>query len=208
MLAATLESALQLLFPARCVACDEPCDASPRGASFCRTCAVTLEPIVAACSRCGLPMPRPVPRCLGCLRHAPSFAAARAPFEFGGALAGAIRRLKWASHPELARLLARLLPDGAFDSADVVVPVPLHPRRLREREFNQAALLALSAHDLARRRPGPRPPPVDLAALERIVDTAPQASLAPAERRANVRGAFSSPIRRAWPAGASSSSTT
>jgi ComF family protein len=190
-LADLFESALALAYPARCASCDGACE---EGAAFCRTCAISLEPIHAACARCALPLPRPVARCLGCLQRTPSFTAARAPFEFGGALAGAIRRLKWANRPELARLLARLLPPDYRD-LDAVVPVPLHPRRLREREFNQAALLALAARDLTRRRGGPAPP-VELRALERTRDTVPQASLAPADRRANVRGAFVADPRR------------
>jgi predicted amidophosphoribosyltransferase len=196
-----IESTLQLLFPARCSACDEACD-DPT-AAFCRICALSLEAVEWACPRCALPLASRT-RCLGCLARPPRFAAARSPFEFGGALAVALRRLKWSRMPELARPIAGLLPPDVLDGADLVVPVPLHPRRLREREFNQAALLALSLRD-ARRRRAARPsrgappgesrgeravPSVELGALVRVRDTASQATLTPDARRANVRAAF------------------
>jgi ComF family protein len=72
-------------------------------------------------------------------------------------------------------------------TSDVLVAVPLHPRRLRERGFNQAALLA---QELASRADRPCCPD----ALVRRLDTAPQAGLSAAERRRNVRAAFA--VRR------------
>src|SRR5262249_290361 len=64
-----------------------------------------------------------------------------------------------------------------------------HPRRLRERQFNQAALLALAWAP----RGGPL---VDPFALERVHDTPPQSSLSGAARQTNVRGAFRARIDR------------
>jgi ComF family protein len=179
-----ITAVLALVYPARCSTCDSKC---AEEAAFCELCAETLEPIGGGCDRCGLPLAgeRGGPaRCLQCLERPPPFSTARAPFQFGGALARAIRRFKWGRQPELGGPLGRLLDGGCAPSGDVVVPVPLHPRRLREREFNQAALLAYGA----RRRP--RPPPVDVHALERVRDTPPQTALGVSDRRANVRGAF------------------
>jgi ComF family protein len=176
-------AALALIYPARCATCDQLCDEE---AAFCELCAETLEPIGAGCDRCGLPLAgsRGGPtRCLQCLERPPPFSTARAPFQFGGALARAIRRFKWARLPELARPLGRLLRGSHAPGGDAIVPVPLHPRRLRVREFNQAALLAYEAR-------GRRGPPVDVQALERVRDTPPQTELGVTDRRANVRGAF------------------
>src|SRR5438132_1627569 len=146
MLNALWDSTLELFFPGRCAGCDGDC---AEGATFCRICDISVLPVAAACARCALPLPRPAARCLGCLARAPAFAAAWAGFEFGGAVAAAIKRLKFAGRPEIARLLARQLPPAllveAFAGAELVLPVPLHVRRLREREFNQAAVLALAA---------------------------------------------------------------
>jgi ComF family protein len=172
---------LALVFPARCSACAESC---PEGHPFCASCALSLVPITSACARCGLPLPDGTENapCLGCTVRAPPYSRARAAYQFGGALARAIRRLKWGRAPDLGRPLGRLLSTVGTDAdVDVIVPVPLHPRRLRSREFNQAALLALELPEARR---------VDLAALERIRDTPPQSTLGLDERRRNVRDAF------------------
>src|SRR5881396_1323836 len=104
-------SALALVYPARCAACDTLVDGEID--VFCRLCALTLIPIAHACPRCAQPLPeseRPPP-CMACLIRPPRFEAAIAAFEFGGALAQAIRRLKWARMPELAPALGRLLAE-------------------------------------------------------------------------------------------------
>jgi ComF family protein len=174
-LATLLDVTLQILYPPRCAACDVPCS---ERAPFCEVCALTLEAIVCACERCGLPLPSPA-TCGACLRRAPPWRRALAPLEFGGALATAVRRLKWAGMPELAPQLAQLVPPALLPHFDLIVPVPLHPKRLRAREYNQAALLALELSDR-----------VDLHALDRIRDTPPQSALDADQRRRNVRDAF------------------
>jgi ComF family protein len=192
MLDTLFQDALEFIFPGRCAACDGACRG---GATFCSICDISVLPVAAACARCALPTPRPVARCLGCMTRLPEFAAAWAPFEFGGAVALAVRRLKWQGRPELGRLLVRAIPPpiltAAFSDAELVVPVPLHPRRLREREFNQAAVLALTARSRLPRIPGgPHRPRFSARALARVRSTAPQTDLTVAERRVNVKGAF------------------
>lgn len=90
------------------------------------------------------------------------------------------------------RLAAALLEEPAVRllvaTSDVLVPVPLHPRRLRERGYNQSALLA---REIGRRTGTAACPD----ALVRRLDTAPQAGLSAAARRRNVREAFA--VRRA-----------
>ena len=99
-------------------------------------------------------------------------------FEFGGQLAIAIRRAKYAeSGGALARQLGPLLLP--LPAVDVVIPVPLHRRRLRARGFNQAAELIRGA--------GARPA---LDKLARIRHTPPQTDKPPPARMANVAGAF------------------
>jgi ComF family protein len=196
-----MRAALDLFFPARCAACDQLLDDEP--AIFCAACALSVEPILSACPRCALPWPQPLdrpPPCLACLMRPPRVEAAFAPYQFGGAIAQAMRRLKWAALPELSRPLGRLLAEGlaragpGFADVDVVVPVPLHPRRLRAREFNQAALLAqVMVATLAARERSPRHLHVDARALIRLRDTPPQTGLGRAQRRLNVHGAFSVP---------------
>lgn len=110
-----------------------------------------------------------------------------AAFVYGGAIAEAITRFKFEKRPDLARPLAAALRRVgrvmSADPPDIVVPVPLHPRRLVERGFNQSALLASPiARDL-----GARFLPTGLV---RIRDTEHQATLARGARATNIAGAF------------------
>ncbi len=144
------------------------------------------------------------PRCAGCGARArlrqvfcapcartvvapPDDAGCAAAFVYGGALARAIVRLKYDPRPELATPLGELLRRGVSRlggwAPHVVVPVPLHPSRLAERGFNQAALLAGPvARDLGA--------PLLARALVRTRDTPQQATLDRAGRLGNVRRAF------------------
>jgi len=147
---------LDLLAPRRCGGCEAELPAGVIG--FCEVCASLLEP-----------SPDP-----------------RAVYLYGGPLAEAIRKLKYRHRTELAEPLGRRLARGCASLAgevDVVVPVPLHRRRLAERGFNQSALLA---RRVARSLGLPLRP----RALRRLRDTPPQASLDRADRAANVRDAF------------------
>ena len=182
---------VSVVLPATCAACDR---ITLEDAPLCPECAATLEPIGRACPRCGLPSTTrgegdegEALRCLGCLRGPPPWHAAAAGFVFGGALARAVRRWKLGPRPrpELTRPLAQLfapLLGRVPATVEALVPVPLHPRRLRMREFNQAGLLVR----MARQRT--HPPVREL--LVRVEDTPPQATLDRAERLRNLRHAF------------------
>ncbi len=139
-----------------------------------------------ACRKCGRPQPGPVGLCLACWRRYPPFDRARAVGPYAGRLREALLRFKaggetWLAEP-LGELLARRLL-GDFFPPDLVVPVPAHPRKRRERGFNQAELLAAA---LCRR--------LDLTlaarALGRREGLRPQAGLTGPEREENAAGAF------------------
>lgn len=176
---------LELALPASCAACAALTDEER---PLCDHCAATLEPIDRACPRCALPRIAVSAPCLPCGAAPPPWQHAHAPFVFGGELAVAVRRWKLGRRAEQTAALGRLLAPSLAQldpSVEALVPVPLHPKRLRARGFNQASLLARAA----RRSAGAGPPIEEL--LDRIRDTAPQASLDdPAARRRNVRGAF------------------
>jgi ComF family protein len=110
--------------------------------------------------------------CGGC-RHAPfPFAKAFAALAYGGALTQALLRFKHGSHRHLARPLARhlapILNAAVGQGAEVICPVPLHPRRLRRRGYNQVLeLLRAAGRDIPR---DPRPQ-VICNALLRTIDT-------------------------------------
>ncbi len=150
----------ELVAPPTCAACDVPLS---RRSIFCNTCASTVVRDAEG-GRSGV-------------------IAASA---YGGAVAQAIRRFKYAGRVDLAEPLSHLLRAELQRRApcvDVVVPVPLHPRRLAERGFNQAALIAAGAAEELCVRLAPR-------ALERVRFAAPQASLGRDARSENLDGAF------------------
>lgn len=185
-----LQGALDLLFPGRCGACEARVDGR---APWCETCARATEPLGSpCCTVCRVPFEgagadHP---CGECLARPPRFAAVVAPFSYGGSVAAAVCALKYAGRTDLAvglaRTIAPVLPPGRFDR---VVPVPLHERRLAERGFNQAGLLATELAALAESR-------VDHDALVRRRETAPQAGLGRRARLRNVLGAFAVPSGR------------
>jgi ComF family protein len=184
MLRPALRFAAQLLWPARCAGCDELVAA---GASFCDPCDATLLPLPDACARCALP---PAGFCPRCAREPFPFTGARAALAYGGAVTEALLRFKHGGRADLARPLGRtLLPVLRAElEVDAILPVPLHPRRLRARGFNQALELLRAARAVGGRTSWP---PLWVDALRRVRDTPVLGRLSPAERRALVQGAFS-----------------
>ena len=152
----------ELVAPSRCAACDEPLDAR---ALFCPPCAGSVD-------RAG--------------DWAETDGSHVAAFDYGGAVATAIARLKYEERADLAPRLGQAMVPAASriaDAIDLVVPVPLHPRRLVERGYNQAALLAAPvARALAK--------PFVPRGLLRLRETPKQATLDRATRLVNVRNAF------------------
>ncbi len=102
-------------------------------------------------------------------------------YTYEGRPAQAVRRLKYNRATALADFMARALAPRIAELADdLVVPVPIHPRRRGERGFNQAELLCAGDHGCE----------ISTRALRRVRMTPPQASLPMAERADNLRGAF------------------
>lgn len=134
------------------------------------------------------------PRCGLCRRVEPAFARAAAYGSYESGLRELIHLLKYGGVRPAANVLGRMLaetietlePDFPPDPV-ILVPVPLHPNKLRQRGFNQAELIARAAMKI--RRPGDR---LRLAAgvLERKRETTSQIGLTSHQRRENLRGAF------------------
>ncbi|MEW6693128.1 MAG: ComF family protein [Pseudomonadota bacterium] len=170
------------LLPRRCLLCDAP--AGPD--QLCPACAAELPWVPLACPRCAMPVVTPG-WCPACQRQAPPFDAALAPLEYTGAVRFLLTQFKFhgrLSHgvPLACHLLASVRERGG-GMPQALLPVPVHPGRLRERGYNQALELA---RPLARALDLPLLP----HALARVRSAPPQVTLPERARAANVRGAF------------------
>ena len=174
-------ASLDMLYPPRCVGCDK------EGRFLCSACLDSLPRLVAPyCLLCAQPIASG-DRCPRCQASPLSIDGILAPFRMEGTIREAVHRLKYnnlrAIAPTLGGLLADFL-DSQQMPGQVLVPVPLHPRRERQRGYNQAYLLAKEA---GRRLGIPVVPKI----LSRLSNTSPQAkSPGVEERRDNVRDAF------------------
>lgn len=127
-------------------------------------------------------------RCANCGDRELFFEFATAAYRSRGIVRDLIHRFKYDRHMHLGPLLARMLSEGfrdprlAAEPVDAIVPVPLHPARLRQREFNQSAILAaLAGHRIGL--------PV-LDCLQRRRYTASQTHFHREERFRNLKGVF------------------
>lgn len=155
---------LDLLAPPRCLACEA---LEPAGSGYCAECGEPEPLFDITCHLAGVPV----------------FAGAR----YAEPLASAIHRFKYGSAPELCGALCRHAARGidllGIEPGDVWVPVPLHPLRLAERGYNQAALLARELSQIQRAR-------VDALRLCRVRHTEQQAKRDRRARVQNVAEAF------------------
>lgn len=175
-------AALDILFPQFCVGCGK------EGSFLCNSCQCSLpllEPPV--CSRCGRPYAGG-DLCRSCQDWQADIDGIRSPFRFDGVIRTAVHQLKYrnlrAIVPILAQLLKEYLENNQLN-VDIIVPVPLHEKRLRERGYNQSTLLARELAKLIDL-------PLDEKSLVREKYVLPQARTANVdERRANVANVFS-----------------
>ena len=170
------------LLPPRCLLCG---DAGHDGLDLCRDCAAELPRNRSCCARCALPLALPAALCGRCQRHPPPWQAAWSPFRYGWPLDRLESRFKFSRELAAGRSLVALWQREArpIELPALIVPVPLHRARLRQRGYNQALELA---------RPLARALGVPLRhdLLQRAHPTAAQSELDAPSRRRNVRGAF------------------
>ena len=190
-------SFLDLSFPRRCEGCGKTWLFSTEG-SWCRACLDKLPWIRSpVCVVCGCPFPDSAATadhwCGECILSTFSFDSARSATSHTGVVRDLIHQLKFggrlSSAPPLAELLGKSLREDGFaaDSVDLLMPVPLHVKRLGQRGFNQAGILAR----ILGKKLGL---PVRFDALVREQWTDPQTRLSRRERLENVKGAFA--VRR------------
>lgn len=203
----------EALFPSKCLLCGdfygppgEPLHRVSGGLEkaladwLCTDCRLDWEAIVSPlCHRCGLPFISPEGGdhlCGDCRTRPGAFDRARAVGHYAGTLKALILQFKFHGQVGLAEPLGRLLLDAferhwSADGVDLILPVPLHGRRMRQRGYNQAFLLvrhwtrwyeALHGVPLACR--------IERDLLRRVRPTTPQTGLNRGERERNLKRAF------------------
>ncbi len=180
MLSKLARSAVDLIFPIHCAGCGR------EGGVICGQCTDGLERLTPPyCRICAAPGIGGV--CRWCNRFPRGFDSLRSPFRFEGAARESVHRLKYKGERAAAGPLAKLMSEY-FDrnpaAVDVLIPAPLHPRRLRSRGYNQSALLAQGIGQRLNL-------PVREDLLARVRNPRPQMETqSQQERRSNVAGNF------------------
>jgi len=197
-IAAPFRGLFELVFRPSCLVCGK----SPSGSPVCPDCASLFKRLgEACCAKCGRPTFEPSAVedvsnfvCETCARERPRFDRAVSTFLYEGAMRDAILAFKYRKRFSIKDVLGPLFatnlsgrlkngPPGHALVAELIIPVPLHASRLREREFNQSAILA----SYLSKEVGV---PVRYDVLARVRRTEFQSTLSRAKRIANVKGAF------------------
>jgi ComF family protein len=182
------EAALGVLLPPRCALCGAA--GQVPALDLCAACERELPANQAACARCAMPLqlPEAAMLCGACLRRLPRFDAAFCGWRYAYPIDYMVRALKYHGTVAHARILGdrlaaslRAQPPPCWP--EVLLPVPLAPRRFRQRGYNQAIELGRWLE----RRLGI---PMRTDVLVRTRETREQAGLPRRERRKNLRGAF------------------
>jgi len=191
MLKRVLMGLTDVVFPPSCISCGGVMD-QREDCCFCDRCESQIACIRSpVCPCCGMPMSGESGSdhlCGECLRERPPFSRARSLGRYEKTLLATIHKFKYGGKVAIGEILGNWMaaydyPDFEIGNQSLIIPVPLHRKRLREREFNQSAILAKA---ISRRFSIP----LDLTTLKRRVYTEPQVTLGKGDRETNVRGAF------------------
>jgi len=169
-----------------CLLCDEYTDTP---LALCHDCNEDLPWLGTQCQRCALPLPMDGV-CPDCQQKPPAFYRVIAPWRYQFPVDSLISRFKHQAHWPFGHLLSERLGQylhqqfaAGLARPQLLLAVPLSKQRLRERGFNQAALIAGGLAEMLQIT-------YLAGALQRPRDTPPQQGLAAAQRRRNLRGAF------------------
>ena len=187
-----VRQAIRFCIPVDCTACRVPLT-DGRNPLFCSDCWQKIVPLhQPGCARCNRPFASPIATtyspahvCQPCAERPPSYTKAWTLYPYLTPLQDAICLFKYRGKIALASALAQLMIDrlSSLPAIDLIMPVPLHPTRLREREFNQSLLLADRVGAWLNG-------PVSYANLIRHAASPPQTTLTRKGRLKNLRGAF------------------
>ncbi len=169
------------VLPERCCLCLQP-----DSGGFCHRCQDILPWIHSSCQRCGKAMTIPG-ICGQCQNKNIYFDQVVVPFQYKEPVSRHLHQLKYQGQfsiaPSMAKILAAKIIKSGCAFPDVLIPVPLHPNRLRQRGFNQASLIAQHVGKLLGL-------PLDRQLVSRIRDTPSQTELNAVEREKNMQDAF------------------
>ncbi len=177
---AVIQQLLDMLFPVHCAGCQSS------GHVLCPTCIDKIQPFPSPfCQRCSTPL-FPGSTCQSCQYHPLKLSGQRAVSTYQEPLRTCIRALKYYGNTRLAEPLGLLLAEAYINygiQADIMIPVPLHSERQRQRGYNHASLLAEACSACSGI-------PLHEDVLVRHRATAAQVDLNPKDRYQNVAGAF------------------
>ena len=186
-----ISAILDWIYPPTCIACRNLLPLNAPSRYVCDICKDLFDPIAApVCAQCGRPMESETDVCASCFGKNYYFAASHVTFLYDDLIRDLMHEIKFRQKKRIAKGLAELwgetitrdgLPCDATNA--IFVPLPMHPKKQRERGFNQAEILA---HALSRVTNIPME-----NALARTQDTPPQSGLHPRQRMENVHGIFS-----------------
>ena len=186
-----LSGITDILFPPTCSACGTVL-IYDRAYPFCPECLSTIQfAATPLCTSCGQPFATSEGTnhlCEDCIMSPPPFSIARSLGKYDAALLDTIHLFKYHGKISVGEDLGKMMATTSYDSLVIqhyspIIPVPLHPNRLKERGFNQSLVLA---QQISKRFSIP----LDFTSLRRTVLTEAQVNLSREKRAANVRGAF------------------
>lgn len=184
---------LNLLFPSHCLLCGTANNLCS-GLSLCEACSGDLQHNNHTCSLCAAPLTTTEQSltddvCARCTQKTPVYDQLWAAFCYAQPLEWMIQQLKFSARLNFAPLLSTLmsyeLPSDFYTQTppDAIIPMPLHPRRLKQRGFNQSLLLAKPLAKQLRL-------PIDTESCKRTVNTEHQTGKNASQRQKNIKGAF------------------
>ena len=189
------EKILDLLFPRRCILCDEILRYGESGIH--KKCMPMLFPVEEpVCMHCGRPvMSERVEYCFDCSRHkGATFVQGKSLYVYRGQIKITMYRFKYSNRREYGDYLAKELAERYGDwmmkkGIEAIVPVPMYRRKEKLRGYNQAAVLATKLRrELIRRQLGI--PALEQNLVLRVRNTRPQKELNDIERKNNLKNAF------------------
>ena len=175
----------RLRVPSVCILCNQY---HREQHTICAACITLFTPLGPACRHCAMPLPDDDDAiCGACCLKKPDVDRVITAYRFEEPLRTLLHAFKYRDGLYLTSLLTTLMLHAAIDTSTIqcLIPIPMHPKRLRERGFNQAAILAMRLSRILKL-------PYDVNQCKKIINTTPQAGLSAVMRKKNLKNAFQS----------------